>query len=507
MPCDAGAARREQSRASQRDSSLTRVTLTGNATSLARPKLGLRAVPVEFLSLIRLKTGRVPFLVLPHLEEIPSVDRRKRMRSRGTEPRLRRQTGTRLGFTLIELLVVISIIAVLVSLISPAVQSAREAARRTQCLNNIRNLGMACIEFAGGNGDKFPTLESSQFTALVNSTAPYGTRAGTAGATTTYNPGMSWAAQIIGYLDDQATARLVMANGGIVNPSTGVSFMGTGVSIPVKSVFTCPDDINNFNISGGLSYVANAGCINSFSWGNVDPLLPSGTPQPDFGTGAHDSTLIAWSLLIPPEPSGTTTDNATVDQTIEHATGVFWRNDASGFNMTQDYIQRADGTSHTFLLSENTSAGFWADPTAQRRDLQTGYIAFGLSVSLTSGVYPEPPNNTLPTGSFGSSAASNDFLTALTATSVPTPGNYNVTDGNATGGSANNAAINSAIPSTATPQGQTARPSSNHPNIALFCFADGHAQPLSQTIDVGVYMRAFSPAGTLYGQPVDGDVH
>ena len=44
------------------------------------------------------------------------------------------------------------------------------------------------------------------------------------------------------------------------------------------------------------------------------------------------------------------------------------------------------------------------------------------------------------------------------------------------------------------------------PNIALFCFADGHALPLSQNIDVGVYMRAISPAGSLYGQTVDGDV-
>ena len=94
------------------------------------------------------------------------------------------------GFTLVELLVVIAIIGVLVALLLPAVQAAREAARRTQCQNNLKQLGLALQNFHSAH-NRFPPGTDNCRT-INNET------------NLTHGHGVSWMVHVLGFIDDNA---------------------------------------------------------------------------------------------------------------------------------------------------------------------------------------------------------------------------------------------------------------------------------------------------------------
>jgi prepilin-type N-terminal cleavage/methylation domain-containing protein/prepilin-type processing-associated H-X9-DG protein len=139
------------------------------------------------------------------------------------------------GFTLIELLVVIAIIAVLIALLLPAVQAAREAARRSQCVNNLKQIGIAMHNYESTTGS-----------------LPWGDLSGD------WN---DWSAQALlsPYLEQGALYNAInFADNGTAASPNGV--VNQTARITQLSVLLCPSDLNRLTSADGhTNYHANSG--------------------------------------------------------------------------------------------------------------------------------------------------------------------------------------------------------------------------------------------------------
>ena len=128
------------------------------------------------------------------------------------------------GFTLIELLVVIAIIAVLIGLLLPAVQMAREAARRAQCSNNLKQIGLAMHNYHSVQN----TFPSGYVTAVVNDPAA-----------PEIGPGWGWGVMVLNQLEQQPLYQAVNFNLQITDPGSQTA------RAAILSVFLCPSNIGS----------------------------------------------------------------------------------------------------------------------------------------------------------------------------------------------------------------------------------------------------------------------
>jgi prepilin-type N-terminal cleavage/methylation domain-containing protein/prepilin-type processing-associated H-X9-DG protein len=141
------------------------------------------------------------------------------------------------GFTLIELLVVIAIIAVLIALLLPAVQAAREAARRSQCINNLKQIGLAIANYESSNG--------CIVSGYISSTVPL-TLFGVPGynpdpQTGDNGPGWGWLALLLPFAEQAPLYNAIN-----VNLPTWVADNGTVVLVQIN-VYNCPSANNPSN--------------------------------------------------------------------------------------------------------------------------------------------------------------------------------------------------------------------------------------------------------------------
>ncbi|MCA9073392.1 MAG: DUF1559 domain-containing protein [Planctomycetaceae bacterium] len=234
------------------------------------------------------------------------------------------------GFTLIELLVVIAIIAILIALLLPAVQQAREAARRTQCRNNLKQIGLAFHNY-------HDVFQAFPLTYLANLTI------GGSGIDS-LDGGMSWPCALLPYLDQANVYNPIAAAGGLLDDTKATAAGSFDAQNTVISGFICPSAPHtNYTVTQG---------------GASNPPFPAiGAPSvPTTTSGVIDyigiirleaDVLANWQAEYGSAGSDASKGALWAAQTFING-GPFIGN--SGSNRIRDMI---DGTSNTYFVHEH----------------------------------------------------------------------------------------------------------------------------------------------------------
>ncbi len=208
------------------------------------------------------------------------------------------------AFTLVELLVVITIIGILISMLLPAVQSARESARRTQCSNNLKQLGLAMHSYHLAY-ERFPLQQTCCF---PSSEAP--------------DIYQSWSVRLMPYLEMQNLYALME-----FGENQGLSAAEVAEKQKPLSAFTCPSD----PLGGALGQGADD--ASSFQLAATNYAISSG------GHPNNSSTI--------PGVGG-----AVYGQYVNYADRTQVRGVATRSGYTASFAEIRDGTSNTILVGE-----------------------------------------------------------------------------------------------------------------------------------------------------------
>ncbi|WZO97202.1 DUF1559 domain-containing protein [Isosphaeraceae bacterium EP7] len=403
------------------------------------------------------------------------------------------------GFTLIELLVVISIIGVLMGLLLPAVQAARKAARKMQCANNIRQVGLGLIGFMNAknylpNSGTYGEPDVPGATSNIAATA-FGTSfAGTAsaGVTTKVDQGplYSWVVDCLPYLDNQDMYNAY--NRSRLYYDTGL-VRETGSTVQIPSNFTvastaikilqCPDDDTLAEGQGNLSYVVNGG----FSRWHYPAAFT-----------AADNATVGWvgGALGDGSPGPAPTWG---QKGVAERLGVMFLGSSSGrapWDVRTTPSSIIDGTSTTVLASENRAAGYSPQ-------------IFGSTVSLASNWATPHPNYVtfIGSGRICPGGVCDFTASGLMASNTGTGGQQ--MDGPAWS-FANKSGTNENINGSLTASdGRYPYPTSYHSGGVNVVMCDGSVRYVNDTIDGSVWAKVLSPAGSklpvIKQLPVDAD--